>query len=312
MVKAGSVEIVGSIDVSSIKHGLREMKRGLDEAKESARAAFGDMLRMGDALKGIAKPLAKIGTAFAGAFLGIASMAPAIAPALARMQADFLRLSRTLGETLRPVFDGVASAFTAFVDFVNQNQGSIDALVSGFDTMATNAGLAWKAMSEFGGSITTHLDIEFGETLNWAIEEFGPTAVAALLGYKFGGPVGGVLAGAGAAVLQHGGNVLSPATTESGGIDWLQTLVSNVMTMGGIGATLGLMGGPAAGITVPGGAAIGGVAGVAFTGGELIGDFLINMFGRENIQSAIWSSLGFANATNPAYLAMRYAHAGGQ
>lgn len=121
MVVAGTVEIVGSIDIESVKHGLKQLKQGLDEARNASRSAFGDLKRMGSTISGIAKPLATIGTLLGTTILGIAAMSPAVAPVMARMQADFLRLSRVLGEELKPIFEEVEMAFEGFVDFMGSD-----------------------------------------------------------------------------------------------------------------------------------------------------------------------------------------------
>lgn len=123
MVVAGTVEIVGSIDIESVKHGLNQLKQGLDEARNASRSAFGDLKRMGETISGIATPLAKIGATLGTTILGIAAISPAIAPSLARMQADFLRLSRILGEELKPVFEALEVAFEGFVQFLDSEEG---------------------------------------------------------------------------------------------------------------------------------------------------------------------------------------------
>ncbi len=123
MVVAGTVEIVGSIDIESVKHGLSQLKQGLDEARNASRSAFGDLKRMGSTISGIAGPLAKIGATLGTTILGIAAMSPAIAPVMARMQADFLLLSRILGEELKPVFESVSESFRGFVDWLGSEEG---------------------------------------------------------------------------------------------------------------------------------------------------------------------------------------------
>lgn len=121
--EVGSVSILGSIDVENLMQGLREMKRGLDEAKASARTSFGDLEKIGEAVAGIAAPLALIGVGVASAILGLAAMAPAVAPALAKMEVGFLKLIRILGEELQPVFEEAAVLFQGFVEWLDSNEG---------------------------------------------------------------------------------------------------------------------------------------------------------------------------------------------
>lgn len=121
MAEVGSIHIAGSIDVSNIKHGLREMQRSLDEMKKSARGSFGDLKRLGGSLKGIAGPLVKIGGGLVAAALGIAALSPQVAPALARMEVGFEKLTRIMGEELRPAFDEFARVFVGFVEWLDSD-----------------------------------------------------------------------------------------------------------------------------------------------------------------------------------------------
>ena len=119
----GSLEIIGTIDVASIKAGLSQVKSGLDIAKESAKSAFGDMEGLMNTLSGVGLKLVGIGAAAGAAIVGLAAIGPATAPALARMQVSFFELSRTVSEALAPAFDLAADAFENFVNFVNSPEG---------------------------------------------------------------------------------------------------------------------------------------------------------------------------------------------
>ena len=123
MAVAGSVEIVGSINIESIKHGLKEMKLGLDQAQAAAKSAFGDLKRTGETVGKIADPLAKIGVALGTTMLGIAALSPAVAPVIARMQVQFLKLSRIIGEQLKPVFEEAEESFAGFVNWLDSSEG---------------------------------------------------------------------------------------------------------------------------------------------------------------------------------------------
>jgi len=254
MVEAGSVEIVGRINVEQIKHGLRELKSGLDSAKESARSAFGDMKRMGNALSGIAGPLSAIGAGLISATLGIAAMSPQVAPVLARMQTDFQRLSRILGEELRPVFEKFGGMFRDFVEWMDgDGRPIIEALKNalslvGDSLMAIGNGaiFAAKELGKIGGTISTTFDFAFGEgamaeLLEWMVKHGALPAAAALVGWKIGGPTGALVAGAGTAVIQETGYIAQGGQTPT------ENLASGAMAGAGVGALTGLV----AGATVP-------------------------------------------------------------
>jgi len=217
MVVAGSVEIVGHINVEQIKHGLNSLKQGLDNAKASAKGAFGDMERMGATIGKIGKNLAAIGVGLASALIGIAAMSPTIAPILARMGADFERMSRVIGNELKPVFEEFEGMFEDFVGWLGSEEGrgvleDVKTIFMGLaevvKSVGKNAGLAWTALKDFGGTISTVIDISFGsgaagKLIEWLIERGAFPAAAALIGLKVGGPIGAVVAGAGAAVAQE-------------------------------------------------------------------------------------------------------------
>ncbi len=133
----GSIAIVGTIDIESVKHGLRQLKQGLNDAKNAAGGAFGDLKRLGGTIASIAGPLGKIGAGLTATMLGIAALSPAIAPSLARMQVEFLRMSRILGEELKPVFEKVEELFVGFVAWLDGPQGR--AVIEFFSNSITGA-----------------------------------------------------------------------------------------------------------------------------------------------------------------------------
>lgn len=150
--EVGSVSILGSIDVENLMQGLNQMKRGLDEAKASARASFGDLEKIGEAVEGIATPLTVIGVGLASAILGLAALSPAVAPALAKMEVGFLKLVRILGQELQPVFEEAAVLFQGFVEWMGSEEGrgaiqSFGLALSGVLTILKELG-AWVISDE--------------------------------------------------------------------------------------------------------------------------------------------------------------------
>ncbi len=253
MVVAGTVEIVGSIDIESIKRGLSDLKRGLNEAKNAARSAFGDLKRTGEAVTGIAGPLAKIGTALGTTILGIAAMSPAIAPVMARMQADFLRLSRILGEELKPVFESVEGAFEDFVNFLGSEEGR--GAITTFGTALQDAiglfGTAFTKLDELNTASKA-----FFETLIPAEDPNAPEAgVSGLTGGEaltatgliggIGAVGGAILGGATGAIA--GGSILAGGAAGFFGAEALLGEGGPFNFLLG-SAKAGLLGGPDAGV----------------------------------------------------------------
>jgi hypothetical protein len=119
----GSLEIIGTIDVANIKHGLSQVKSGLESAKESAKSAFGDMEGLMSTLSGIGLKLVGIGVAASAAIIGLASMGPAVAPSMARMQVSMFEVTRTLSEALAPAFEKFADLMEGFSAWLQGPQG---------------------------------------------------------------------------------------------------------------------------------------------------------------------------------------------
>ena len=210
MANVGSIDIVGTIDVESIKLGLQSMRQGLNRARESAKGAFGDITRVGSAVSAIAEPLVKIGAAIGASFMGLATMAPQIAPHLERMKTDFFRLSTIVGEVFEPVFNSMANAFSSFVAWMGSPQGQgilegVKGIVSGlasgisdlFSSLSTLAGMV------FGFDVVQNLKVTLGDNLTKIVDYFGPEVLAFIFGWKLTKtPVGGAVAAGGVALAR--------------------------------------------------------------------------------------------------------------
>ena len=167
---AGSVSLIGSIDVSSITRGLGSMKEGLGKVKGVAKESFGDMERLMGPIKGLSKGLLGVAVGAAAPALGIAALSPQVAPVLARMKVDFDKLSRVLGQELKPVFEAVGNAFRGFVDFVDtKGRGVIQAVVGAFQSFWTVLGDVWAILEDTG---TIDNALEFLEDLTNGVKGF--------------------------------------------------------------------------------------------------------------------------------------------
>lgn len=257
MVEVGSLEIAGTLNAESIKQGLSEVKRGLDEAKESAKSAFGDMSRLGDTVKSMAGPLAAIGSAAAGALMGVATMAPQVAPHLERMKAQFFRLATTVGEVFEPSFKQAADTFEGFISWLNSPGGqgvlrTVRGIMEGFSEGLVDA---VNSLNKISKDWSIGLDIDVGEGVKWVANKLGPEIAATIVGYKFGGSAGAAMAG--------GGTAITRGITGEGKKG--QTALSAVKTIGGLTATGAGIGSISPDpITTAIGAGAGAVAGTAF------------------------------------------------
>lgn len=205
----GNLEIAGSINTEGIKLGLANIRRGLEEAKDAAAASFGDMSRLGGVVNAMAGPLTKIGAMVAGTFTGLSALAPQIAPHLERMKTSFFELSTIVGEHFEPVFSMMADGFRGFVDWMGGPTpqaalGIVSSAILGmgeglkevYDNLSSLTSAAW--------DISVGMDIDVGEGVKWVVENLGPAAAAAALGFRMGGPWGAAAGAAATLAIQHG------------------------------------------------------------------------------------------------------------
>ena len=158
--EVGSISIVGTIDVSSIKAGLSQIKHGLGEAKSSAKMALGDVSLLSGAFGTLGSALVGIGVSAAAATIGLAAMGPATAPSLARMQRSFFEMTRTVSDALAPAFEGFAELMQGFSDWLASPDGKallegfndvLVAIIGSLEKITTPAGEALKALQDLGG-----------------------------------------------------------------------------------------------------------------------------------------------------------------
>lgn len=237
MVDVGTLSIVGSINIESIQLGLSNLKRGLTEAKNAAKSAFGDIKRIGSAVSKIAGPLKILGAGIVAAFTGLATMAPQVAPHLERMKADFFRLSTIVGEVFEPVFNSMADAFNRFVNWLDSPQGrgvltTVKNIIVG---LAGDVKDLWEKLSLlkdkiFESDVIVNIVEKLSPFLKNVIDNYGLEALMFLVGWKIAGLPGALLAGGGTALLRNVGQDE-------------QTVTSVTKTIGGGGALGAAFGG---------------------------------------------------------------------
>ena len=88
---------------------LTRIEQKLDGFKAQTESSAGSVTNLSNAAKGLSKTLIAIGTTGVAALTGLASVAPAVAPALAKMQIGLMTISHTLGRRLQPLFESVAN-----------------------------------------------------------------------------------------------------------------------------------------------------------------------------------------------------------
>lgn len=153
MASVGELSIKGSIDTTLIERGFSKIKKSFERVKSSSKSFASDMVRIGQATAKAAKSLAIISTVGLTAMIGLAKSAPAVAPAMAKIGVEFQRLSRILGEQLRPFFEKFSESFTKFVSFVDAHPNITKAFALGAGAL-TGVYALTKMITALSGAIS--------------------------------------------------------------------------------------------------------------------------------------------------------------
>lgn len=243
MVEAGRLEIVGTIDTSNIAQGLQSMRQGLNDAKSSARSAFGDMKNLGETIKSIGSGMLKVGGIIGGAMLGMAAFSPAVAPAMARIKTEFSAMGRVIGEEFQPLFDAAADKFSEFTNWLSSEEGR--GVLKDIASVAKSVGDAFwdigKAIGSVAKDVKISIDATFGEgSAVDILKALAPGVAAGLLTYAITKNVPlSIGIGGGTALVTNAGketNVGTVAANIGGGAATGYAL-SGVLGMGGLAAT---------------------------------------------------------------------------
>jgi len=147
--------IAGGIDTAVLDRGFDRVKAGLEGVKGHAAGTTADLTRMEAAASGVAKKLTLLGALGSGAFIALASRAPAVAPALAKIAVIMDKLSRAAGRILAPAFEVVAGALEGLTSWVESNEGRLRSLIGVFAEMG---GMVIVAATTISGFLKPKLD----------------------------------------------------------------------------------------------------------------------------------------------------------
>lgn len=171
MVEVGSLQIGGSVNTQSIEAGLSRVETGLKNVGSAGDSVNSDFVRINQNAKRLGANLKVIAIVGVGAMITLAKGAPAVAGSMAKINISMGKLSRTLGESLKPAFELAADAFGGFVGLIQNNSGNIRSfttdVVAGlrfeFELLTT----AWQTLSSIS---IPFLDINIGEGLKKVID----------------------------------------------------------------------------------------------------------------------------------------------
>ena len=150
MVVVGGLSIKGTMNTQNVDSGFARVKSGFQQVGKFAKSVRADLVRMGQDAGRLSSAFKLIGLAGVGTFIALAKSSPAVAPAMAKITLETQRLSRALGQSLRPVFESFADGYSKFVNFVENHPD----LTRGFVlSVGALAGIA--ALSKFVSVLST-------------------------------------------------------------------------------------------------------------------------------------------------------------
>jgi len=154
---SSSMKIVGTMDTSNVDRGFQRVGQGFEGVKGKGKSFGADMKRVAQTVSGLAKKLALMGIAGGTAMVGLASKAPAVAPALAKMGVSMGKIQRSLGEALAPAFEKVAGWLDKLAVWVDNNKDKIGELADKFlDWGSAMAEKVWPVLKDIGNWAADH------------------------------------------------------------------------------------------------------------------------------------------------------------
>jgi len=148
---SSSMKIKGTMDTSNIDRGFTRVEQGFEGVKGQGKSFGADMKRVAGTVAGLAKKLLLMGVAGTTAMVGIASKAPAVAPAMAKMSVSFGKIQRSLGEALAPAFEKVAGWLDKIAVWVDSNKEKIGEVATKFLDWAKAVGeKLWPVLEKVG------------------------------------------------------------------------------------------------------------------------------------------------------------------
>ena len=144
-----SMKISGSLDTTNIDRGFARVKSGFESVKGHAKGFYSDLVRMGNEANKFSKNIIRAGMVGSSAIIALASKAPAVAPAMAKMGVAMTKLSINAGEALAPAFEMVVGWLDKFSTWVGNHPDLFAGLVTTLTAMSV------LKFTGLGGMLTT-------------------------------------------------------------------------------------------------------------------------------------------------------------
>jgi len=120
---SSSIGIKASMDTSSVERGTRKLESLLDGVGRKSKDLNVFFKRLSGTLSGIMKVGVGFGAGIVAGLTGALAASPHFKAFLLKMKGPFMKLSKFMGETFKPLFDSIAERAKVFIDIFTQNEG---------------------------------------------------------------------------------------------------------------------------------------------------------------------------------------------
>ncbi len=262
-MEIGTLEIGAKMNTREIDRGTDRIKQDMEQVQASSESTTSDLKRMDGTTSKLGNAFAFVGSIGSGVMLGLASKAPAVAGAMARIKVETGELSRNLGSALKPAFELAATGMSKLNDMIGADPEGFEKIALGITAISVAvAGIGIAKILGLSGAITG-----LGTAL---VVGLSPAALAIL----------GVLAGAAGASIAITITDFLGITSDRPGLGegakrFGVGAIGGAGAGAGAGAIIGALGGP---IGAGMGAIIGAIGGLIFSG---IREYQINRKAQE-------------------------------
>lgn len=191
MVLAGSLEILGKINIQEIKAGLAAIKSDIAETVNSNKSLFAEMHRLQGTVSKLSTGFIALGAAGIAALTGILFATPELQPFLELLSFYFGEIARTIGKTLAPEIEFLTNAVKGALEFLKDNP-AIAEFIGKLLLLGGALGVVGLAIKAFGlifSPIITLLEFFAGRVImGMVVPAIGSlvTAIAGILGITVG------------------------------------------------------------------------------------------------------------------------------
>ncbi len=153
MVEAGNISIGGIINTKAIETGLQRIEKGFDDVATAGKSVSADFVRMNQSASRLSRTMGLLALAGAGALIGMAKGAPAVAGAMARIDLAAMKLKFAVGTALKPQIEWFANRLSQIANWIQEHPDMFGMITTSVLALGA-AFVAFKIGAGFAGLIT--------------------------------------------------------------------------------------------------------------------------------------------------------------